>query len=147
MGYRQNRPFKTIQRFFQRFPGVAVKVIGRLIQHKKVLAPQHQLGQRHPRLFTARQGADRLEHIISGKQEQTQSAARLMLQEPGKIIPHLAQNCLLRMKRLLLLIIIAYIGIGPESEGAGIRGQITHQNLQHRRLANAIGADQGDPLA
>ena len=59
-----NHLLKQVQRFH-------VQIIGRLVQHQKIMRFGKQLGQQQAVLFTARQGGDLLGHLVIVKQEVT----------------------------------------------------------------------------
>ena len=146
VGHGEDGAGEIVQGVLQHFPGVHVQVVGGLVQQQQVIPPQHQLGQGHPAPLAAGQGADGLEHVLSGKEEQGQHPPHVAGLHPGEIVPHLAHHRLFRVQALLLLVVVARVHVGAIDDDASVGLELAHQAAQQRGLADAVGADEGHPV-
>ena len=118
-----------------------------LIQKKNVVLFEHQGGQGNAALFTAGEGLDLLEDIVSGKQKHSEGAPNIGLLHGGEAVPYLIQYGFIRMERTLMLIIITKIYIGAEFDFSAVWQFFARKNPDKGGLADAVWTDDGNALA
>ena len=90
---------------------------------------------------------DGLEHIVAREQEHAQRAAHIGLLHLRETIPNLIQNGFIGVERALVLIVVADIHIGAVADKTGIRQLLADDDLDQRRFADAVRADERDTVA
>ena len=137
----QNGAGEIPQSVFQHFAAVHIQMVGGLVQKQKVVLLEHQLGKRYPAPFAAGELFDLLENLVAGEEEQAQRTADAGLLQLGESVPYLVQN------GMLMLVIIADVDIGAETDAAMIGVDLVGQDAKKGTLAYAVGADERHPVA
>ena len=129
-----------------------VEIVGRLVEDEEVRRRRQRLGQEQARPLAARQLAGGSADLLGREQEVAQIAdhmARLAI-DHHLVAATIGDRVLHRQivgQRRALLIEEGEVEIGAELHPAGIRLQLADQHFQEGRLADAVRADEADPVA
>ena len=158
MADQQHGAVVIVQQLLQQIQRLDIQVVGRFVQHQDVAFPRHQLGQKQPRLFPARERPHRRPRLPFVEQEFLQIADHVFRLAAHQDLVRLARHphflvadkvfpkALIRIQRRAALIEDRRHQVGPLADLAAVRRDLAHQQLDQRGLAHAIGPDKGHPV-
>ena len=159
MADQQHGAVVVVQHLLQQVERFHVKVVGGLVQHQQVAFARQKQRQQQARLFAARQRPHRRARLGLVKQEILEIAHHMTWRTPHHdliVAPGHAQGAILGQgfpKRLVqlqlgtVLVEHHHLQAVPQPHQPAVRFKLAGQDVQQRRLAGAIGADQGHPFA
>ena len=103
--------------------------------------------QAEPIALSARKHPRRPVDEIRAEAECAQVGAHLLLVQRAVHAPDLVEERRRIADEFQFLIEVAEVDVGPQSHRAGIGGQFPRQDLEQRRLAGAVRADDADLVA
>ena len=129
---------------FQNFLGINIQMVGRLVQDQKIGIREHQLGKGNTSAFTAAEFGNLFENIILRKKKCGKDIADLCIGHSRVIILQLFKDRFFSVEYLMCLIVVADVYICSEPDGTAIGIYQIVDDLQDRRFAGAVIANDGN---
>src|SRR5690606_10402070 len=127
---------------------VEVEVIRRLVEQQQVRLPIHDRRKREARALAAGELAHRLEYPVAAKREASEKVARILLAELRVDREEMLHRRAGKIERIdLVLGEVSDREMRAAQRFAADRLELAGKELDQRRLAGAVRAEQPDPLA
>ncbi len=150
MRHREHRAVEALQPLLERLRAVEVEVVGGLVEQQHRRAGQLQQQDLQPGLLAAGQGVEDLVGLAV-QLVALQDADRLRPVEPAAAVvaavQHVHQGLAVEVRLLVRLGEPARFDPRAEPGAAGVGDRLTGEQTQEVRLAAAVGAEHGQPLA
>ena len=151
MGDEEQRAGVVLQRCFEQLERFDVEVVGRLIQHQHIGRAREEAREEQAVALAA--GEHR--HLGVGaarREEEVAEIANHVLAPIGRLDPFGAGadgvgDCLLVVEHGAQLVEVRRLHVGAAADAAGIGRELAEDQLQKRRFAGAVRADQAEAIA
>ena len=146
VGGQQHHALESLQALVHRLNGFHVQVVGGLVQQQHICAGEHHLAEHTSYLFTAGEDVYMLEHILIGEQHPAQEAPQVHIVLLGGVLPQPVHQLHFVALEILGVVLgqVAADGGNAPLDGALLRLQLPHEDLEQRRLGQLVFAHEGD---
>src|SRR5712692_4077290 len=136
---RDDRSFKRVERFFQRFARRNVEMICRLVEHQNVYARINQLGQRESSLLSAGKIAHVFVNVIADKQKLCQKRSQLACRRiRGSDAAQFHDDLVAVVEVLELLRVIAKLNLRAPAQLARQRWNLAEHGAHKSGFARSV---------
>ena len=141
-------PAKRVEGDLQLFDRRQVEVVGRLVEHEQVDLAGHQHGERRPRPLARRQRRRWSQDVVGDEAELGEQRAGVAGVETGDVLEHPQQGVVgpPPSSSSRACSISPTTTLRPRCTVPALGCDSAEDRVQQRRLAGAVGADEGDPL-